>query len=166
MHPRQAGGYPRIGIVPPCGPVLTEPMRIQHHVSIILFVAVAGAIGLAITVGLMLGSIERAARAAGKSAEQYSQVQMVVASGRELRATVESLTTDSSGDAYRVLERDLQRSAVSLARMRYSGLLPAKSLVDEVMVVLETMIRQERRLAKRGVAGELVAANRARAMGW
>ena len=74
-------------------------MRIHHHVSIILFVAVAGAIGLAITVGVMLGSIERAARAAGSSAEQYSQVQMVVANGHELKVSVELLDTGSSGKA-------------------------------------------------------------------
>ena len=105
-------------------------MRIHHHVSIILSVAIVGAIGLAITVGVMLGGIERAARAAGRAAEQFSQVQVVVANGRELRATVQSLSTGSSADAYRALERDLQRSSVALAKMRSNGLLTARSLVD------------------------------------
>ena len=133
-------------------------MRIHHHVSIILFLAIAGAIGLAVSVGLMLGSIERAARAAGRSAEQYSHVETVVANGRELAATVESLTIGSSRDAYRALERDLQRSTITLARLRNNGLLPVTAQVDEAMVVLQTLTRQERRLAERGTAGEPAAA--------
>ena len=52
-------------------------MRIHHHVSIILFVAIGGAIGLAVTVGVMLGGVERAARAAGMSSEQFLQVKTV-----------------------------------------------------------------------------------------
>ncbi len=147
-----------IGTEPLFGRVPSDPMRIHHHVSIILFVAIAGAIGLAVSVGLMLGSIERAARTAGRSAEQYSHVEMVVANGRELGATVESLTIGSSRDAYAALERDLQRSAITLARLRNNDLLPITAPVDEAMVVLQAMTRQERRLADRGMAGELDAA--------
>ena len=57
-------------------------MRIHHHVSIILFVAIAGAIGLAVTVGILLGGLERTARSVGTATEQYRQVQTVVVSGR------------------------------------------------------------------------------------
>ena len=85
-------------------------MRIQHHVSIILLIAIVGAIGLAVTVGMMLGGVERAARAAGMSAEQYSQVESVVANGRDLRLTVKSLSAGSTEDVFIALGRDLQRS--------------------------------------------------------
>ena len=128
-------------------------MRIHHHVSIILFVAIGGAIGLAVTVGVMLGGVERAARAAGMSAEQYSQVETVVAHGRDINMTVGSLTADSSTDAFAALTRDFQRSLVTLTKLRYSALLPDTSRVDEAMVALETIARQERRIAQRSAEG-------------
>lgn len=133
-------------------------MRIHHHVSIILFVAIGGAIGLAVTVGVMLGGVERAARAAGMSAEQYLQVETVVANGRELNLSVKSLSPAASEDAFTALARDFQRSIITLARLRYSDLLTDHAPVDEAMVALETMARQERGLAQRGSEGTLTAA--------
>ena len=59
-------------------------MRIHHHVSILLFVAIAGAIGLAVAVGVILGTIERAARESGIAVGQYEHVERFVGDGREL----------------------------------------------------------------------------------
>ena len=55
---------------PPCG--LT--MRIQQQLSIILFVAVVGAIGLAVIVGTLLGGVEQAARRLEIAASQQRQM--------------------------------------------------------------------------------------------
>ncbi|MHC4101213.1 MAG: hypothetical protein ACYSW1_10095 [Planctomycetota bacterium] len=130
-------------------------MRIHHHVSIILFVAIAGAIGLAVTVGVLLGSLERAARSAGKAAEQYRQVQTVVTGARELQETVESLGPESGEAAFTMLDQDFERAVLDLANLRHSALLDDPLPVEEAMLVLETMARQGRRLAERQAAGIL-----------
>jgi diguanylate cyclase (GGDEF)-like protein len=128
-------------------------MRIHHHVSIILFVAIAGAIGLAVTVGVLLGGLERAARSAGKAAEQYRQVQTVVAGARELQETVDSLGPESGEAVFTVLDQDFERAVLDLAKLRHSALLVNTLPVEEAMLALETMARQGRRLAERRAAG-------------
>ena len=133
-------------------------MRIHDHVSIILLIAIVGAISLAVTVGAMTSGIERSARAAGISAEQYSQVESVVANGRDLRLTVKSLTSGSSQDVFSALGRDLQRSIVTLARLRYSVLVTDKAPVEHAMIALETIARQELQMKQRGAEGVLTAA--------
>ena len=140
-------------------------MRIHHHVSIILLVAIVGAIGLAATVGVMLGGVERAARAAGMSAEQYSQVESVVASGRDLRLTVKALTPGSSEDVFTVLGRDLQRSIVTLSRLRYSVLVTDKAPLEDAMIALETIARQELQMKHRSAEGTLTTAELVRFRG-
>ncbi len=140
-------------------------MRIHHHVSIILLVAIVGAIGLAVTVGLMIGGVERAARAAGMSAEQHSQVESVVANGRDLRLTAKALTPGSSQAVFTALGRDLQRSIVTLARLRYSVLVADKAPVEQAMLALETIARQEQQLKRRGQEGTLRAAELTRFQG-
>ena len=140
-------------------------MRIHDHVSIILLIAIVGAISLAVTVGAMTSGIERSARAAGISAEQYSQVESVVANGRDLRLTVKSLTSGSSQDVFSALGRDLQRSIVTLARLRYSVLVTDKAPVEHAMIALETIARQELQMKQRGAEGVLTAAELARFRG-
>ncbi|MHC4220386.1 MAG: diguanylate cyclase domain-containing protein, partial [Planctomycetota bacterium] len=130
-------------------------MRIHHHVSIILFVAIAGAIGLAVTVGVLLGGLERTARAAGKAAEQHQQVQTVVDGGRELQGTVDALTIDAGESAFTMVDQDFERSVLDLAKLRHSALLTDTLPVEEAMLALETMARQGRRLAERRAAGLL-----------
>jgi diguanylate cyclase (GGDEF)-like protein len=116
-------------------------MRIHHHVSIILFVAIAGAI------------MERAARSAGKAAEQYRQVQTVVAGARELQETVDSLGPESGEVVFTTLDQDFERAVLDLAKLRHSALLVNTLPVEEAMLALETMARQGRRLAERRAAG-------------
>ena len=143
---------------PATGAVLSaNQMRIQHHVSIILLIAIVGSIGLAVTVGVMLGGVERSARAAGMSAEQYSQVESVVANGRDLRLTVRSLTTDSPEAVFAALGRDLQRSIVTLARLRYSVLVTDKAPVERAMIALETIARQAVQMKQRSAQAALTA---------
>ena len=130
-------------------------MRIHHHVSIILFVAIAGAIGLAVTVGVLLGGMERAARSAGKAAEQYRQVQTVVVGARELQETVDSLGPESGEAVFTMLDQDFERAVLDLANLRHSTLLVNTLPVEEAMLALETMARQGRRLAERRATGLL-----------
>jgi diguanylate cyclase (GGDEF)-like protein len=140
-------------------------MRIHHHVSIILLVAIVGAIALAATVGVMIGGVERAARAAGMSAEQYSQVENVVGNGRDLTLSVKSLSSSSTQDTFAALGRDLQRSIVTLARLRYSVLVADKGPVEHAMLALETIARQEQQLKQHGQEGTLTAAELTRFQG-
>ena len=60
-------------------------MRIQQHLSIILCVAVVGAIGLAATVGVLLGGVERAAHEYGRATDQQRLVELLVGEGQALR---------------------------------------------------------------------------------
>jgi len=131
-------------------------MRIHHHISIILIVAIVGAIALVATIGVLVGGIERAARAAGTSAEQYIQVEMIVINGRELQETVRTLKPDSSGDLFRALDRDFERSVIGLMKLR-SSVLTDKAPVADARRALETMAHQGRQLAARRRAGELTA---------
>jgi diguanylate cyclase (GGDEF)-like protein len=130
-------------------------MRIHHHVSIILFVAIAGAVGLAVTVGILLTDLERAARSAGEAAEQYRQVETVVASGRELQETVDALTLASGEESFTALDRDFEQAVLDVATLRHSALLVDVVPVEDALLVLETLVRQGRRLAERRAAGIL-----------
>jgi diguanylate cyclase (GGDEF)-like protein len=130
-------------------------MRIHHHVSIILFVAIAGAIGLAVTVGILVGGLERSARSAGKAGEQYRHVQLVVDGARDLQKRVDTLTLDSGEAVFTVLDQDFERAVLDLAKLRHSSLLVDTLPVDEALITLETMARQGRRVAERRAAGLL-----------
>ena len=123
-------------------------MRIQHHVSIILFVAIAGAVALAVSIGVMLGGLEEAARGSGEAAEQYQQVETIVDNGRQLQETVRALSSDSSDDSFNFLDLEFQRSVLDLAKLRHSPLLVDPGRVDDAQLALETMVRQGRRLAE------------------
>ncbi len=128
-------------------------MRIHHHVSIILIVAIAGAVCLAVTVGVLMGGVERAARKSGKAAEQYQQVVAVVTTAGELRKTVDALTVEATLDVYQLLDRDLERSVVELAKLRHSTLLADQEAVDNAMLSLDTIARRARMLTGRRAMG-------------
>lgn len=134
-------------------------MRIQHHVSIILFVAIAGAIGLALSVGMLLGGLERAARAAGKASEQYLHVETVVVDGKELQKAVDALSPSSSEERLSQLHNAIDRSVLDLAKLRHGSLMDDHSPVQEAQSVLETLSRQSRQLAEQRVSGLLSEAS-------
>ncbi len=69
-------------------------MRIQHHLSIILFVAVVGAIGLAAAVGVLMGGVEEAAHVYGRAVDHQRQVNLLVEAGQVL---MEDIRYDESG---------------------------------------------------------------------
>ena len=130
-------------------------MRIHHHVSIILFVAIAGAIGLALSVGLLLVGLERAARAAGEASEQYHQVESVVVDGRELQAAVAGLSAESSPGQLTKVEKAIERSILDLAKLRHSSLIDGISSMDEAQRVLQTMAGKSRKLVEQREVGPL-----------
>ena len=66
-------------------------MRVKHHFSIILFVSVVGALGLAGTVGALLGGLEDAAHDFGTASDQRQQVRHIVAEGGALAEAVSGL---------------------------------------------------------------------------
>jgi diguanylate cyclase (GGDEF)-like protein len=136
-------------------------MRIHHHVSILLFVAIAGAIGLALAVGLFLGGLERAARASGKASEQYLQIEMLVEEARELEGTIGTLRPASSADALIVVDRAIEGRRSDLTRFRYTVLLDDDRVVKEAIGILDRMMERFGTLARDGAAdAEALAALR------
>ncbi len=128
-------------------------MRIHHHVSIILFVAIAGAIGLALAVGLLLGGLERAAQETGRASEQYQQARMLLADGQDLLETINTLTADSAQESFVILNHAIERSVVGLARFHHSSLLVEAQPVEQALDALETMIDQSRKLVVSRASG-------------
>ncbi|MHC4415004.1 MAG: putative bifunctional diguanylate cyclase/phosphodiesterase [Planctomycetota bacterium] len=128
-------------------------MRIHHHVSIILFVAIAGAIGLALAVGVFLAGLERAARESGKASEQYHQIESLVAHGQELLETINALSPESARESFAFVERALELAVTDLAKLRHALLLVDPSAVEEPLRVLERTFKLSRQLAAEGRSG-------------
>ncbi len=95
-------------------------MRIQHHLTIILFVAVVGAIGLAAAVALLLGGLERAALAVGTAAVQQQNVGLLVAEGRALKEATDGINPRSPEEGFAILDRSMERSSVHLANLGHT----------------------------------------------
>jgi diguanylate cyclase (GGDEF)-like protein len=127
-------------------------MRIQHHVSILFFVAIAGAIGLALAVGIPLRGLERDARAAGKAAEQYRQVTTALDSVTQVQQAAVPLVPESPVETFASMDTKFERAVVDLAKLRPSAFLPDPSLVDAAMESLQAAMRQSRQLAEERAA--------------
>jgi diguanylate cyclase (GGDEF)-like protein len=93
-------------------------MRIHHHVSILLVVAVLGAVALAGAVGLCLAGTEREVREVQVAAETCERVEEIVADSRALLQVIDWLTPDSSDENLAFVGRDLERCAAALGRLR------------------------------------------------
>ncbi len=98
-------------------------MRVQHHFSIILFVAVVGAIGLAGAVGVLLGGLEDAAHEFGTASDQQQRVQQLVTEGEGLLGAVNGLTIRSSEESFAVVDRAIEQSLVRLIQLRHASLV-------------------------------------------
>ena len=112
-------------------------MRIHHHLSIILFVAIVGAIGLAVGVGLLLGGLERAAHRAGKAGDQLALVQGISAAAGRMLDDVHDLTTRSSEESFTDVDRALGDSRVQLVQLRNASLVFDKATVHRAFDALE-----------------------------
>ncbi len=130
-------------------------MRIHHHVSILLFVAIAGAIGLAVAVGVFLGTIERAARESGIAVGQYEHVERFVADGRELLDLIDTLTLDSSEASFAIVERSLERAESDLARLAHESMLVEVLAIRDALDIVEEMIQQSSQVSISRAAGVL-----------
>lgn len=130
-------------------------MRIHHHVSILLFVAIAGAIGLAVAVGVSLGTIERAARESGIAAGQYEHVERFVGDGRELLDMIDTLTLDSSEASFAIVHRSLERAESDLARLAQVSMLEEVLAVRDALDIVEEMIQQSSLVSISRAAGVL-----------
>jgi diguanylate cyclase (GGDEF)-like protein len=124
-------------------------MRIQHHFSIILFVAVVGAIGLAAAVAVLLGGLERAALAVGTAAVQQQNVGMLVAEGRALKEATEAINPKTPEEGFAIVDRSMERSSVHLANLAPTSPAINSSALD---AALEALHRTQQ-LAKDRSAG-------------
>jgi len=93
-------------------------VRIQHHLSIILFVAVVGAIGLAATVGVLMGGVEESAHAYGRAVDQQRQVDLLVDAGQVLMEISAAITPRSSAESFGVADRAIHQATIGLADLR------------------------------------------------
>ncbi|MHC4428918.1 MAG: putative bifunctional diguanylate cyclase/phosphodiesterase [Planctomycetota bacterium] len=89
-------------------------MRVSHHVSIILFVSIVGAIGLAIAVGMLLGGLERVARATGRTLDEHAEVQRLGADAHDLLAAVNTLNTRSPEESFAIIQRAAEAAYADL----------------------------------------------------
>jgi diguanylate cyclase (GGDEF)-like protein len=121
-------------------------MRIHHHFSIILCVAVVGAMGLVAAVGALLGGVETAAHEYGRADDQLEQVGLLVEEGAALMESAEALTARSNAESFAVVDRAIEDSLVHLAKLRHASLA-----FDGVFVVqaLEALQRSRELAANR-----------------
>ena len=93
-------------------------VRIQHHLSIIFLVAIAGAIGLAATVGMLMWGVEESAHAYGRAVDQQRQVDLLVDAGYVLMQSSAEITPRSSADSFGVTDRAIDQAMTGLADLR------------------------------------------------
>ena len=98
-------------------------VRIQHHLSIILFVAVVGAISLAAAVGVLMGGLEDAALVYGRAVDQHRQVEQLVAEGGALLDTAAGITPRSGTESFGVADRVITQSMATLTDLRRADVL-------------------------------------------
>ena len=89
-------------------------VRIQHHLSIILCIAVVGAVGLAAAVAVLMGGVEDAARVYGRAKDQHRLVQRLVSDGGALLDTAGAITPRSSEESFGVADRVITQSIAAL----------------------------------------------------
>ncbi len=128
-------------------------MRIANHVSIILFVSIAGAIGLALAVGMLLSGLERAAQASGRALEQHYGIEMAVASGRDLVEATDLLTATSTGQTFAIVDRTAERFLANLMALRRARLAIDMDPVDLTIEAAQSLLGQSRRMADRRADG-------------
>jgi diguanylate cyclase (GGDEF)-like protein len=97
-------------------------MRIHHHFSIILCVAVVGAMGLVAAVGVLLGGVESAAHEHGMASDQLEQVELLIDESATLREAADGLTARSTEESFAVVDRTIEHSMVQLAKLRHASL--------------------------------------------
>jgi diguanylate cyclase (GGDEF)-like protein len=124
-------------------------MRIHHHFSIILCVAVLGAMGLVAAAGVLLKGMESAAHEHGMASDQLEQVKLLVGEGEALLEAAEALTARSTVESFAVVDRTIEHSMVQLVKLRYAPLVFAPEPVVRALEALQ----QSRELGINRTAG-------------
>ncbi|MEE8458378.1 MAG: EAL domain-containing protein [Phycisphaerales bacterium] len=112
-------------------------MRIQHHLSIILFVAVVGAIGLAATVGVLMGGVEESAHAYGRATDQQRQVDVLVDGGQVLMEIAAQITPRSSAVSFGTADRAIHQAATALGDLRRDAVAFNPESLDQALRSIE-----------------------------
>ena len=132
-------------------------MRIANHVSIILFVAISGAIGLALSVGMLLSGLEESADASGRAAERQRTTELLLGYGQEFVDAADAVSLEDSEQSLAVLNRATERCLVHLLELRHAPVLIEKELVQQAVFSAEQMIRHVQQAQQRRSAGALAA---------
>ena len=129
-------------------------MRIQSHVSVILFVAIAGAIGLALAVGILLSGLEQAAQESAKASEQRRQIETLATYGQELRDAINTLTIDSPPESFVIVDQAIERCLADLIGLRHASLFVGIAPMDEAIEPLRRMIERSQEIAAGRASGQ------------
>ena len=72
-------------------------MRILHHVSLLLLMAVGGALAITGTAMCQYWKLDQVRRTTGHASEDYQRVRKLVADGGEWLSTMDIVNLDSGG---------------------------------------------------------------------
>jgi len=96
-------------------------MRIQHHVSLLQFVAIVGAIALAAMVGLLMSLIESATQNLMTTTAQHDRLADLQTEAADLDDVIATLDAESAAKALLTVGRSIERWLVDLIEMRHAS---------------------------------------------
>ena len=116
-------------------------MRIQHHVSLLQFVAIVGAIALAAMVGLLMSLIESATQNLMTTTAQHDRLADLQTEAADLDEVIATLDAESAAKALLTVDRSIQRWLVDLIEMRRASDHISATTFDNATQPLQRMIQ-------------------------
>ena len=128
-------------------------MTVKRYITVLLLVAIGGALLLAATVGLTLWNLEQATETSGHASEDFQLVQTFLNNSYELLAVMDILTTESSG-VFLVADRLAERCRNDLEKLRKSAMFSGTSLVITVGDTFQRLVEKGSEAAISGSSGD------------
>ena len=122
----------------------TGAWTVKRYITVLLLVAIGGALLLAATVGLTLWNLEQATETSGHASEDFQLVQTFLNNSYELLAVMDILTTESSG-VFLVADRLAERCRNDLEKLRKSAMFSGTSLVNTVGDTFQRLVEKARK---------------------
>jgi len=115
-------------------------LRIRTHITILLVVAILGAVSLAVAVGEGTRRIAAAERSSGRLSNDYQRIQDLILNSREVLRVADLLSTESSG-VTTIINPLIDRCRDDLTFLSNSeAMLFESSFIDEVLARFEDMV--------------------------
>ena len=113
-------------------------MRIRQHVTILLVVAISGAVLLAAAIGSLLVTFEHRVEKLGLLSADFQQVAALARSSHDLLDSVDNRTDIADWNA--TITPEVERCRADIAALRVSDLLASTQIIEELNVAFESMI--------------------------